>query len=112
MIHHTQLRGHNGGMKIPRNDYFTEDGQITFVPCINWIPGLIHKQIRSLPAEESDFKLGDLFEDPESSDWDERQRHQRNYEWRETLIMLSPNWSDWSSGFEGLGSLFGSEENE
>ena len=73
---------------------------------------MIHKQIRSLPADPSDFKLADLFSDPDSTKWDERMTHQRNYEWRETLITLSPNWSDWSSGFEGLGSLFGSEEDE
>ena len=99
-------------MNIPRNDYFDEDGQITFVPCINWIPGYIYKQIKTLPKDPSDFKLADLFSDPESSSWDERMRHQRNYEWAETLKMIYPTWADWSSGFEGLGSLFGSEEDE
>jgi hypothetical protein len=93
-------------MNIPRNNYFDEDGQITFVACINWIPGLIAEEIDSLPSPPVE-ELSDLF-----GDYHPNQRHfQRKYEWRELLVALYPNWTDWSSGFEGLGSLFGSEEN-
>ena len=99
-------------MTLSRNDYLNQDGQRVLITCLNWIPGLVEAQIKTLPEDPSELRLGDLFGDPESTDWDKRERHQRRYAWREVLMMLYPQWEDYDTGFEGLGSLFGSENNE
>ena len=97
---------------MSRNNYLDQDGQPTLITCINWIPRLVEAQIKKLPDQPSEFNLSDLFGDPESKDWDRRSNHQRGYEWRAILMILYPGWEDYASGFEGLGSLFGSENNE
>jgi hypothetical protein len=99
-------------MTLPLNDYLNYEGERVYITCLNWIPGVIAHQIRELPNDPSPLTLGELFSEPESQDWDKRAIHQRAYEWREILEILYPGWKDHGSGFEGLGSLFGSEEDE
>jgi len=89
---------------MSKNNYLDGSGDQIFISCINWIPGLVVEEIR-----KSAGTLGSLFENPSDS---ERIREQRRNEWKEILVILYPNWQDWQEGFEGLGSLFGSENNE
>lgn len=99
-------------MNIPKNDYMNYDGRPVYITSLNWIPGLMVEEINNLPSEESPLTLGSLFSQPESDDWYARTIHQRAYEWRQILEILYPGWDDHGDGFEGLGSLFGSENNE
>jgi len=91
------------------SSYQRHNGEPVFIACMNWVPGIIAKQIKYLPDEESPIRLADLFSEPDSKEWAVRSTHQRNYEWRQILEILYPDWAEYEPGFEGLGSLFGSE---
>jgi hypothetical protein len=88
---------------MSKNNYLDGSGDQIFIPCINWIPGLVVDEIR----KSADIRS--LFEEYSGSD---KIRKQRQNEWREILVILYPNWNDYQEGFEGLGSLFGGENNE
>ena len=101
------------------NDYLDGEGLPTFISCINWIPGMVHQEIETLPkSTEKEVNLGSLFGTPKTNQmlseiWLTQLRWRRN-NWRTLLEILYPNHNDCDpdSGFEGLGSLFGSETNE
>lgn len=76
---------------MSKNDYRDGSGDQIFIPCINWIPGLVVDQIKNIKASMSD-------------------EDRRDRDWRVILVIMYPNWGDYQEGFEGLGSLFGSEK--